>query len=223
MPISRVLARPMLSSIFVFGGIDAARHPDSKVKAADAVVQPLVARLPALPQDTETLVKLNAAVQIGAGALLAVGRLRRLAALALVGSIVPTTFAGHRFWQEADEASRSQQLIHFLKNLGLLGGLILAAVDTEGSPSLGWRVRRQARRAGLAAGATRAEAKGMVGDAKDKISQAEGRAVGKVTDIADKAGAIAKSGADLADTQLSASRGQANKLLAKAHDRLPVG
>jgi len=33
-----------------------------------------------------------------------------------------------------------------LKNVGLLGGLLLAAVDTSAAPSLGWRARRAARR-----------------------------------------------------------------------------
>ena len=40
---------------------------------------------------------------------------------------------------------RAQQQMHFFKNLALLGGLILAAVDTEGEPSLGWRARRRGR------------------------------------------------------------------------------
>jgi putative oxidoreductase len=59
---------------------------------------------------------------------------------------VPTTLAGHRFWEEDDPARRHQQQIHFFKNLGLLGGLVLAAADTGGAPSLGWRARRAARR-----------------------------------------------------------------------------
>ena len=66
-----------------------------------------------------------------------------LAALALIGSIVPTTYAGHRFWEETDEATRAEQRMHFFKNLGLLGGLLLAAMDTEGKPSLGWRAKRR--------------------------------------------------------------------------------
>jgi hypothetical protein len=40
--------------------------------------------------------------------------------------------------------------MHFLKNLGLLGGLILAAFDTEGKPSVSWRARRRAARVGAA-------------------------------------------------------------------------
>ena len=59
---------------------------------------------------------------------------------------MPTTAAGHRFW-EHEGANRQQQLIHFLKNVGLVGGLLIAAVDTEGKPSVGWRARRAARTA----------------------------------------------------------------------------
>jgi putative oxidoreductase len=122
---SQTLARPLLASMFVVGGIDSIRNSEGKVKAADAVVKPLSQTFPAIPSDTETLIKFNGAVQVGAGLLLATGRFRRLAALALIGSIVPTTYAGHRFWEETDEDRHKQQMIHFLKNLGLLGGLIL--------------------------------------------------------------------------------------------------
>ena len=47
--------------------------------------------------------------------------------------------------------------MHFLKNLGLLGGLILAAFDTEGQPSLGWRAKRQARELETTIGVGRAK------------------------------------------------------------------
>jgi hypothetical protein len=74
--------------------------------------------------------------------MLALGKFPRLSALALAASLVPTTFAGHRFWEETDPTRRSAQQLHFLKNAGMLGGLILASVDTEGRPSLVWRARR---------------------------------------------------------------------------------
>jgi hypothetical protein len=60
----------------------------------------------------------------------------------LAGSVIPTTLAGHRYWEIHDDpARRAQQKIHFFKNLGLLGGLMLAAVDTEGRPGLAWRAQ----------------------------------------------------------------------------------
>lgn len=146
MALTRKIARPLLASIFVAGGIDAVRHPEPKEPKA-APVAPKVAQPLGLPEDTVLLVKINGAVQVGAGLLLATGRVPRLAAAALAVSLVPTTLAGHRFWEEDDEGARTGQKIHFLKNVSMLGGLILAATDTEGRPSLAWRARRAAERA----------------------------------------------------------------------------
>ncbi len=89
--------------------------------------------------------RVNGGIQIIAGLLLALGKARRLASVALMGSLVVSTHAGHRFWEETDETERAQQRLHFLKNVALFGGLILAAVDTEGAPSLGWRAKRRVK------------------------------------------------------------------------------
>jgi len=63
----------------------------------------------------------------------------------LAATLVPTTAAGHRFWEEEDPAQRSNQRIHFFKNVSMLGGLIIAGVDTEGRPGVAWRARRAAQ------------------------------------------------------------------------------
>jgi uncharacterized membrane protein YphA (DoxX/SURF4 family) len=158
MALTRRIARPLLASIFIVGGLDALRDPGSKTKKARAVTEPLNEHIPpASNVDTETMVRINAGIQVGAGVLLAVGRFRRLACLALMGSIVPTTYAGHRFWEETDDATRAQQRTHFVKNLGLLGGLILAAVDTEGAPSLSWRARRRLQAVEISRGPNHSE------------------------------------------------------------------
>ena len=146
MPLTRRVARPFLAAPFVIGGIETLRNPGPRVAQA-ADVAPKVAEPLGLPQDPEKLVKINAVVQIVGGLLLAWGRFRRLTALALAGSLVPTTVAAHAFWHETDPAAQSRQRIQFTKNLGLLGGLILELVDTEGAPSIGWRARRAARKA----------------------------------------------------------------------------
>jgi putative oxidoreductase len=85
-----------------------------------------------LPEDTETLVRLNGVTQVVAGAMMSLGILRRTTATVLIGTLIPTTLAGHRFWEELDEDARSMQITHFAKNLGLLGGLLLIAA--EGTP-----------------------------------------------------------------------------------------
>ena len=42
-------------------------------------------------------------------------------------------------------AARKRQTLQFQKNLGLLGGVLLASVDTAGKPGLAWRARNAAR------------------------------------------------------------------------------
>lgn len=140
----------MLASIFIAGGADTLRNPAPRVAIADPVAPKLAEPLP-LPSDTEQLVKINAAAQVAAGTLLALGWFPRLSAAVLVGSLVPTTAVGHRFWEEEDPAKKAQQRVHFLKNTAILGGLIIAALDTEGRPSVGWRARRAAERAAKSA------------------------------------------------------------------------
>ena len=63
----------------------------------------------------------------------------------LAATLVPTTAAGHRFWEESDPAARAQQRVHFFKNVSMLGGLLIAAGDTDGKPGVAWRARRAAK------------------------------------------------------------------------------
>jgi putative oxidoreductase len=155
----RRIARPLLASSFIYGGIDTLRNPQSRVPGATPIVEQIAdvadKQLPVeVPKDVEQWVKIDAAVKVGAGTLFALGKLPRLSALLLTASIVPTTLAGHRFWEHDDPKERFGQLSHFLKNLGLLGGLLIATVDTEGKPSMGWRAKRTAGRAAAAAEAS---------------------------------------------------------------------
>jgi len=143
MSIVRRLARPMFASMFVLGGADAFRHPEARATQAAPVAKKIAAALPMqLPEDPVQLVRMDAAVKVLGGLLFATGRQPRLAALALGASLVPTTLAGHSFWEYDDAAQRASQRIHFFKNVSLLGGCLLAAVDTEGRPSVGYRARK---------------------------------------------------------------------------------
>jgi uncharacterized membrane protein YphA (DoxX/SURF4 family) len=154
----------MLAAIFVVQGLEQLRHP-AALKAKVAPFAEQVAPL-GLPNDPELLVRANGATMVGGGALLATGRVPRLAALALVGSLVPTTYVGHRFWEESDPATRNVQRIGFLKNVGLIGGLLLATVDTEGKPGLAYRAGLATDSAKRAAKRTRREAKHAAGTAR---------------------------------------------------------
>jgi len=144
MAVIRTLARPLLASIFVIGGVDVLRHPDSRVAPAEKIVRPLAEKWPAL-KDTRQLVQLDAGVKVVAGLLLASGRFPRLSSLALAGSLVPTTLAAHRYWEVEDPQQRAAQKIHFFKNVSMLGGLIISSVDTGGKPDLVWRTQHTAK------------------------------------------------------------------------------
>jgi uncharacterized membrane protein YphA (DoxX/SURF4 family) len=47
----------------------------------------------------------------------------------------------------SNDTVRHNEQVQFAKNLGLLGGLLLAAADTAGAPSLRWRAQRALRKA----------------------------------------------------------------------------
>ena len=156
--ILRRVARPLLASVFIYGGIGALRDAQGHAKVVGPFLEDTFDKvegvLPAgVPRDPVTLVKIDAGVKIGAGLALASGKAPRLASFLLLGTLVPTTLATYRFWDVKEPAERQQQTVQFIKNASLAGGLLLATADTGGKPSLGWRARRGAKKA-----AKRAEA-----------------------------------------------------------------
>ncbi|MCW2761083.1 MAG: DoxX family protein [Marmoricola sp.] len=150
MTATRLIARPLLASMFVVGGAHALKNAPAIAEKAKPVIdrlRPVFAKAAPqlrIPEDTVTLVRINAVAQIVAAAALARGRAPRLSSTVLAASLVPTTAAGHQFWKESDPAVRTNQQIHFFKNLSMLGGLLLAAVDTEGQPGVAWRAKHAA-------------------------------------------------------------------------------
>jgi putative oxidoreductase len=172
MTVSRLIARPMLASIFVVGAATALKNASASASKAAPVTDKVVpmakrAGIP-IPENPETLVKINAGVQIAAGLALATGRAPRLSAAVLAASLIPTTAAGHRFWEVQDPAQRTQQKLHFFKNVSVVGGLIIAAGDTEGKPGVAWRARHGVRDA-------RREAKRLAHDARREAKLARAR------------------------------------------------
>jgi uncharacterized membrane protein YphA (DoxX/SURF4 family) len=181
----RRIARPLLAAPFIYGGISTLRKPQDRVPGAAPVVEKIAGaadkQLPVeVPKDVEQWVKVDAAVKVAAGSLFALNKLPRTTALVLAGSIVPTTLAGHRFWEHDDPTERFGQISNFLKNTGLLGGLLLAAVDTEGKPSVGYRARKAAK---LAAKATEEG----YGKASKRAAKAQTKATKKAKKQAKKA------------------------------------
>jgi uncharacterized membrane protein YphA (DoxX/SURF4 family) len=146
----RRIARPLLSAAFIGQGIETLRNPKVTIDA----VQPTVTALQTLPEpvgskvptNAETAARINAAVQVGGGLLLATGRLPRIASAALAFTVIPGSLGAHLFWNEAVPEVKAQKRRDLLTDLSLLGGLIIASADTAGKPSLGWRGRQAASR-----------------------------------------------------------------------------
>jgi uncharacterized membrane protein YphA (DoxX/SURF4 family)/gas vesicle protein len=142
----------MLATTFITRGVEAMRSPKPAADATRSTLEGL-SKLPDpvganVPTNAETVAKVTAGVQIGAGLLLAAGRLPRLSSAALAVSVVPGSLGGHAFWNENDPVRKAAERKALFADVGLIGGLIIASVDTEGKPSLGWRGRRAARKVG---------------------------------------------------------------------------
>lgn len=174
----RRVARPLFASWFVSQGLDALRHPAAHAQVVRDGLDGLGTRLPAsarravpapvgdvLAGDASdkqlaTLTQVHGAAMLVAGALLAVGRAPRTAALALAGLTVPVVLVnlplGGRGRLTAEErAERRERLV---RALAFTGGALLAGVDLEGRPGMSWRVQhaRDDRRAVKAARAAEA-------------------------------------------------------------------
>lgn len=124
----RGVARVLTGSTYALLGMDALRTPGKRVNTAGPLLASM-RRVAPLPEDDELLVRANAAAMVVAGTSLALGRLPRLSAAALLASMIPTTLAGHAYWTHDDPAARSQQRVQFHKNLAMIGGLLLAVLD----------------------------------------------------------------------------------------------
>ncbi|MFC3106388.1 DoxX family protein [Undibacterium arcticum] len=70
------------------------------------------------------LLAITIVIEIGGGLMLITGWQARWSALVLALFLIPVTFVFHAFWS-ADAASFQNQLTQFLKNLAIVGGMLL--------------------------------------------------------------------------------------------------
>ncbi|GAA3964581.1 DoxX family protein [Gordonia caeni] len=233
--ILRKIARPLLASAFIAAGVDALRAPRSTARSAQPLVDAGRDALPVevadkLPENAATVLRINGAAQIGGGLLLATGRAPRFAAAALAGTLVPTTVYDSAFWTETDPALRDARRISFIKNVGLLGGVLIASADTEGKPSLAWRGRQKAHDTRLAVAAALpigAQAGGsawshLVDRASDDAHDLGERTAELTEKGRERAGELAEKVAERAPIVADQARNRAEELAHKVADRAPV-
>jgi uncharacterized membrane protein YphA (DoxX/SURF4 family) len=137
----RRLARPLLGAAFISSGLEAWQGIDRRASRAESYGA----------SSPVTVSRTVAATQVGGGILLALNRMPRLSALVLALTVVPEAVTGHDFWTEKDADTKRAQRSLFARDLGLLGGLLVAAVETGGRESVPHRAKRASRQAASAA------------------------------------------------------------------------
>lgn len=120
-----LIARILLSALFLVSGI--------RSLTAVAGTAGYFAKL-GVPM-SEVVAWVVIAGEIVGAIMLIVGWQTRLAACGLAAFVVIATYLGHPFWA-VDSGQYANQLNHFLKNLGLIGGLLLVAAHGPGRAAL---------------------------------------------------------------------------------------
>jgi uncharacterized membrane protein YphA (DoxX/SURF4 family) len=127
MQIIRTIARPLVAAPFMVTGLETLRNPAPRAEKVAPTLKPLADRVSWLPsKDPETLVRIQGAISLGAGALFTLGRFQRLTTLLLAAEMVPALLTEHRFWKEDDPDRRVTERALMLKNAGLFGALLYA-------------------------------------------------------------------------------------------------
>jgi putative oxidoreductase len=122
------LGRIFLALIFVVSGV-------GKITGYAGTASYMASR--GLPM-VEVLLPLTIAVELGGGLMLALGWKTRWAAAALFLFLVPTTLIFHQFWG-IDPKLVQMQKIHFLKNVAIMGGMLMVIAIGAGA----WSVDRK--------------------------------------------------------------------------------
>lgn len=128
------LVRPLIAPIFVHSGITALKSPELLLEEAEPFGSKLAETVPMLPKDAATRIRINGAAQVAGGVLVGLGKFRRMGALILIGTLVPSTLAAHAFWDEEDPTTRAAQRIQFEKNLAIAGALLMTLTDRRAKP-----------------------------------------------------------------------------------------
>lgn len=131
----RTLARPLVAAPFVISGLETLRDPGPRAEQVAPTIKPIVDRLDWLPtKEPEALVRLQGALSLGTGAMLATGKYKRLTTVLLAGQMIPALLTEHRYWTEDDPERRESERSHLLKNAGLFGALLLVATEPQRHP-----------------------------------------------------------------------------------------
>ena len=124
--LAALLGRILVAAVFVLSGVNKMGNFAGTAAFMASAGLPMA----------ELLLVPTIAIEIVCGLMLVVGWQTRAAALVLLLFMVPVTAVFHNPWAATDAAMAQQQMIHFLKNLAIMGGLLNLLAFGAGSYSL---------------------------------------------------------------------------------------
>ena len=169
MSIVRRLARPLLATGYIAGGVEAFRNSSAAAEKLDPVLKQVEQVLPQVRSVTANRAQVAqgiAAAQVLAASALALSKLPRLSSSVLLGTTAINTYVQYQSADASSKEAKSNRRNNVFKNLSLVGAVMLASVDTDGNPSLAWRASH------LADDVRKSAAK-VSKDTKKKFAQAE--------------------------------------------------
>lgn len=131
-PTMALIGRWLLAAIFLMSGI--AKLTDTAGTAAHMSQA-------GIPY-AETLALVAGVAEVAGAASLILGFLTRIGAAGLIVFMIPATLIFHAFWSY-EGAERMPQMLNFMKNLAIIGGLSALVAFGAGRISLDRKMRRQ--------------------------------------------------------------------------------
>lgn len=129
-----VIGRVLLSLIFVASGVQKLLDWPGTVAYAEQHGLPAV----------QLMLVGAVIVEIGAGLSVLLGFYARVGALLLFLFLIPTTLVFHNFWRYED-MERMNQMQHFMKNVTIMGGLLIVVGFGSGGCSVDSRLSKRRR------------------------------------------------------------------------------
>jgi putative oxidoreductase len=115
------LALLLYSGMLFVGGWQQAHEPGGRAERARSSGLPV----------SDSFVRANGWAMIAAAVALQLRPLRRFAAIAVAGQLLPITYVGHRFWEMDDVPQRMQNKVHFFKNVSMIGSALYIAATAD--------------------------------------------------------------------------------------------
>lgn len=123
---SPLTGRVLISLIFLMSGLGKVFQFDAQVGYAASQGVPMAS----------AAIGISAIVEIAAAVMIIVGFRARLGAAALFLWMIPVSVMMHAFWTISDPMSMQINMIMFMKNLGLMGGMLMIVAYGSGPKSL---------------------------------------------------------------------------------------